>query len=136
VDLLSQSLPTTSAGSTGPWVRRRGEEEQGVEQRLFRIFRNAAFQICSASLWRVLKTQSHLYVFCDQETMFVVKRRRKEAGFRFWKFIVWDNGVISTGYHYRPATNSFLFLEKGKRNLNDRVKLTSSRACHSGGALS
>ena len=86
----------------------------------FGIFPNRRFPDLFRELWRVLKRNSHLYVFCDQETAFVVKPIAEAAGFKFWRFIVWDKEVISTGYHYRPRHELILFLEKGKRNLNDR----------------
>ena len=86
----------------------------------FGIFPNRRFPDLFRELWRVLKRNSHLYVFCDQETAFVVKPIAEAAGFKFWKFIVWDKEVISTGYHYRARHELILFLEKGKRNLNDR----------------
>ena len=56
----------------------------------FGIFPNRRFPDLFRELWRVLKRNSHLYVFCDQETAFVVKPIAEAAGFKFWKCLLWD----------------------------------------------
>lgn len=85
----------------------------------FPIFRNDRFHPLLKELYRVLKNDSHLYLFCDQETMFVVKPIAEQVGFTFWKPLVWDKKRIGMGYHYRARYEFILFFEKGKRKLND-----------------
>ena len=51
--------------------------------------------------------------------MFVAKPEAEQAGFRFWKPLVWDKRTIGMGYHYRARYEFILFFEKGKRRLND-----------------
>lgn len=70
-------------------------------------------------MYRVLKNNRHLYIFCDQETMFHLKPIAEEAGFKFWKPIVWNKMAIGMGYHYRAKYEFVLFFEKGKRKLNN-----------------
>ena len=70
-------------------------------------------------VFRVLKPDTHFYLFCDAETMFVAKPEAERAGFRFWKPLVWDKRTIGMGYHYRARYEFILFFEKGKRRLND-----------------
>jgi site-specific DNA-methyltransferase (adenine-specific) len=70
-------------------------------------------------LYRVLKKNSHLYLFCDSETMFVAKPIAEAAGFKFWKPLIWDKKRIGMGYHYRARYECILFFEKGKRRLNN-----------------
>ena len=72
-----------------------------------------------AEAFRVLKPNTHFYLFCDAETMFVAKPEAERAGFRFWKPLVWDKNTIGMGYHYRARYEFILFFEKGKRRLND-----------------
>ncbi len=72
-----------------------------------------------AEVFRVLKPDTHFYLFCDAETMFVAKPEAERAGFRFWKPLVWDKRTIGMGYHYRARYEFILFFEKGKRRLND-----------------
>ncbi|MBY7813314.1 site-specific DNA-methyltransferase, partial [Vibrio fluvialis] len=85
----------------------------------FEIFPNDRFEALLSEVYRVLKSHSHFYLFCDQETMFVIKPIAEKIGFKFWKPIVWDKVSIGMGYHYRARHEYILFFEKGKRKLND-----------------
>jgi site-specific DNA-methyltransferase (adenine-specific) len=85
----------------------------------FGIFPNARFGELFAEIYRVLKPDSHFYLYCDAETMFLAKPEAERAGFRFWKPLVWDKRTIGMGYHYRARYELILFFEKGKRRLND-----------------
>jgi site-specific DNA-methyltransferase (adenine-specific) len=85
----------------------------------FAIFPNARFPELFAEVHRVLRRNSHFYLFCDPETMFVAKPIAEQAGFKFWKPLIWDKRKIGMGYHYRARYECILFFEKGKRKLND-----------------
>ncbi|ELL0578735.1 site-specific DNA-methyltransferase [Vibrio cholerae] len=85
----------------------------------FEIFPNERFESLLREVYRVLKKNSHFYLFCDQKTMFVIKPIAEKVGFKFWKPIVWDKVSIGMGYHYRSRHEYILFFEKGKRKLND-----------------
>lgn len=82
----------------------------------FRIFPNDRFPALFAELFRVLRPDRHFYLFCDPETAFVAKPVAEQAGFKFWKPLVWDKQRIGMGYHYRARYEFILFFEKkGKR---------------------
>ena len=85
----------------------------------FAIFPNARFPELFAEVYRVLRRNSHFYLFCDPETMFVAKPDGEKAGFKFWKPLIWDKRKIGMGYHYRARYECILFFEKGKQKLND-----------------
>jgi site-specific DNA-methyltransferase (adenine-specific) len=85
----------------------------------FRIFPNARFGELFAEVYRVLRRNTHFYLLCDAETMFVAKPAAEQAGFKFWKPLVWDKRTIGMGYHYRARYELILFFEKGKRRLSD-----------------
>ncbi len=85
----------------------------------FKVFPNSRFGELFEAAFRVLKRNTHFYLFCDAETMFVAKPEAERAGFRFWKPLVWDKRTIGMGYHYRARYEFILFFEKGKRRLND-----------------
>src|ERR1700741_1511734 len=85
----------------------------------FQVFPNAKFPELFEQVFRVLKPDTHFYLYCDAETMFVAKPEAEKAGFRFWKPLVWDKRTIGMGYHYRARYEFILFFEKGKRKLND-----------------
>ena len=83
----------------------------------FTVFPNARFGELFAEAFRTLKRNTHLYLFCDAETMFVARPEAERAGFHFWKPLVWDKQAIGMGYHYRARYEFILFFEKGKRRL-------------------
>jgi site-specific DNA-methyltransferase (adenine-specific) len=85
----------------------------------FAIFPNARFPELFAEIYRVLKPDTHFYLFSDPETAFVAKSIAEAAGFHFWKPLVWDKKTIGMGYHYRSRYEFILFFEKGKRRLKD-----------------
>lgn len=85
----------------------------------FTVFPNARFGELFAAAYRALRRDTHFYLFCDAETMFIVKPEAERAGFRFWKPLVWDKRTIGMGYHYRARYEFILFFEKGKRRLAD-----------------
>lgn len=84
----------------------------------FSVVPNSYFPEWFAQCFRILKPNTHLYVMCDQETMFAIKPMGEEAGFKFIKPIVWDKLKMGLGYHYRARYEFILFFEKGKRRLN------------------
>jgi len=56
----------------------------------FTIFPNARFPELFREIHRVMRKDTHFYLFCDQETAFVAKPLGEQAGFKFWKPLVWD----------------------------------------------
>ncbi len=85
----------------------------------FKVFPNRRFPELFSEVYRVLKRDSHFYLFCDQETMFIAKPIAEAAGFKFWKPLIWDKRKIGMGYHYRARYECILFFEKGKRKLQN-----------------
>lgn len=92
---------------------------KGSSNQWFAIFPNSRFPDLFRELHRVMRRNSHLYLFCDPETAFIAKPVAEAAGFKFWKPLVWDKATIGMGYHYRSRYEFILFFEKGKRRLND-----------------
>lgn len=86
----------------------------------FPIFTNDRYQELFIQFYRVLRNNSHAYIYCDAETMFIIKPIAEACGFTFWKPIVWDKKTIGMGYHYRARYELILFFEKGKRQLRNR----------------
>ena len=87
----------------------------------FPVIPNSAFPELFTQFRRVLKPGSHLYLFCDSETAFVVKPMGEAAGLTFHKPLIWDKITIGMGYHYRCTYEMVLFFSApgGKRRLND-----------------
>jgi site-specific DNA-methyltransferase (adenine-specific) len=85
----------------------------------FPVVPNDYFADWFAQAYRVLRPDRHLYMMVDATTMFIAKPIGEEAGFTFWKPLVWDKQTIGMGYHYRARCEFILFFEKGHRNLAD-----------------
>jgi site-specific DNA-methyltransferase (adenine-specific) len=97
----------------------RLKQSKASSNQWFEIFPNDRFSELFTQVYRVLARDSHFYMFCDAETMFIAKPLAEAAGFRFWKPLVWDKVSIGMGYHYRARHEFILFFEKGKRRLKD-----------------
>lgn len=97
----------------------RLKNSKASSNKWFDIFPNSRFPELFEQIYRVLKKNSHFYLFCDQETAFIVKPLAEAAGFKFWKPLIWDKQKIGMGYHYRARYEFILFFEKGKRKLNN-----------------
>jgi site-specific DNA-methyltransferase (adenine-specific) len=86
----------------------------------FPIVPNSYFPAIFKEFYRILRPNRHFYMFCDAETMFLLKPVAEKAEFYFWKPLVWDKVAIGMGYHYRAQTEFILFFEKGKRALRNK----------------
>jgi site-specific DNA-methyltransferase (adenine-specific) len=97
----------------------RLKNSKGSSNDWFDVFPDARFEELFIEVYRVLKKNTHFYMFCNSDTMFVAKPIAEKVGFKFWKPLVWEKvGGIGMGYHYRACYEFILFFEKGKRKLN------------------
>lgn len=97
----------------------RLKHSKGSSNDWFEIFPNSRFPDLFTELYRVLRDDRHCYVFCDPETMFLIKPIGEAVGFRFWKPLIWDKCTIGMGYHYRARYECILFFSKGRLPLTD-----------------
>lgn len=104
--------------------RKRGtttrlKQSKSSSNEWFPVVSNAYLHMLMHELYRVHRKNSHCYVMCDEETLMHLVPYAEEAGWKFWKSIVWDKMRMGMGYHYRNQTERIAFFEKGKRKLND-----------------
>jgi DNA modification methylase len=76
----------------------------------FSIFHNDRFPELFAEVYRVLRRNTHFYLFCDPETMFVAKPLAEAAGFKFWKPLIWDKCL---------GPETLLWTERGVHRIAD-----------------
>lgn len=120
VDLIVTDLPYESLEKyrkIGTTTRLKNSKSSSNEW--FKVFPNSKFESLFGEFYRVLKKNTHLYMFCDHETSFIMKPEGEKVGFKFWKPIIWDKEKIGMGYHYRAQYEMIMFFEKGKRKLNN-----------------
>lgn len=97
----------------------RLKSSKASSNKWFEIFPNKRFTEFFIQCWRVLKTNAHLYVYCDPETLFHITPIAAQCGFKLWKPLIWDKVNMGMGYHYRARYEFIAFFEKGHRNVND-----------------
>ncbi len=68
--------------------------------------------------YRVLKENTHCYVFCKYDIAHVLEKYGEIAGFKFLKPIIWDKVHRGTGYPYANQFEMILLFSKGKRKTN------------------
>ena len=120
IDLIVTDLPYESLEKhrkTGTTTRLKNSKASS--NKWFEIFPNSRFEELFTEFYRVLKPNTHLYMFCDAETSFIMKPVGEKVGFKFWKPIIWDKKFLGMGYHYRAKYEMILFFEKGKKKIND-----------------
>ena len=120
VDLLITDPPYESLEKhrkVGTTTRLKNSKASSNEW--FKIFPNKRFKSFFRQCFRVLKKDRHLYLFCDNETMFYIKSKAVKAGFDFRNKITWDKVLLGMGYSWRYQTENILFFSKGKRKLVD-----------------
>lgn len=75
--------------------------------------------------WRILKPNSHAYLFSDHETLRTILTYSDGLeinGKKAWrrvKPLIWDKVNMGMGYTYRCRYEFITFLEKGNKKLND-----------------
>lgn len=124
VDLVVTDPPYESLEkhrSVGTTTRLRVSKASSNEW--FKVLPNEAFPELFRQLHRVLKQNTHCYVYSDIESMFILRPAAEAAGFKFWNALVWDKERIGMGYHYRRQHEVILFFAKEtkgrKRKLRD-----------------
>ena len=96
----------------------RLKKSKGSNCEWFSYFPDDRYDDLFSELYRVMKNNTHLYVFCNHETLFTIKPCAEKVGFKYWKPLVWKKNRIGMGYHYRARYEFIVFFEKGKKRLN------------------
>jgi site-specific DNA-methyltransferase (adenine-specific) len=65
-------------------------------------------------MYRVLKKDRHAFIMCDGQTLKWVLGYAEEAGFNYYKPLVWDKVSLGMGYHLRNRHEFIVMLDKGK----------------------
>ncbi|MBY5992893.1 site-specific DNA-methyltransferase [Ferrimonas balearica] len=118
VDLVLTRLPPRRRQSDLA-VATELKNARSARNQWFAIFPNDPHPGLFEQLYRVLKPDSHFYLFCSQEDLFVVKPLAQAAGFRFQTVLVWDQQRSRPGRHYRPQLGWICLFEKGHRPVSD-----------------
>lgn len=145
IDLVDTDVPYSSLElhrSKGTTTRLKASD--GSSNEWFGTIPDSSLPELLAEFYRVLRPDRHCYLWVDEPTMDVIKAqqfarnpdgtyvRNKSgwypcaSGFKYHRHLTWvkttkagDAPRGGMGYHWRGAKELILFLEKGKRRLND-----------------
>ena len=71
-------------------------------------------------VYRVLKDDSHAYIYINARNMKDLQTEAEKVGFQYQQLIVWDKGNATPNKYYLNAYELILMLRKGKaKNIND-----------------
>jgi len=83
---------------------------------------NINYSIYMRELFRVMKENSHLYIFCGQDQIPTFMTLGEEVGFKFSTLCLWlknrQTFNLGIGFNYNHKTENILFFRKGTRKLN------------------
>lgn len=72
---------------------------------------------------RVLKKDRHAFIMCDGQTLKWVLGYAEEAGFSYFKPLIWDKVSLGMGYHFRNRHEFIVMLDKGKNRKPKNLSL-------------
>lgn len=119
----------------------RLKRSKGSSNEWFPTIPNSTFPKLFAEFYRVLKPGTHAYIFCDAETRDILMTGYApqtdtrhfdnspviQAGFKFWKSLVWNKERKGMGYHYPAMHELVIMLEKvEKKNKHRQLNFNNS----------
>lgn len=73
---------------------------------------DSAFPELFWELFRIMRKQSHGYIYSDPRTQPVIRAAAEAAGFYYWNTLIWLKTRMGMGYHYRRRYEQITFIEK------------------------
>ncbi len=83
---------------------------------------NELFQLI-CEIYRVLKNDRHAFIMCDGQTLKWILAYVEEAGFQYYKPLIWDKVSLGMGYHFRNRHEFIVMLDKGKNRKPKNLSL-------------
>lgn len=87
-----------------------------------KIFKNndISFSSWLPEIYRVLKQNTHCYIFINGRNLVELGTEAKKAGFIFQNLLVWNKGNVTPNRYYMQKCEFILMLRKGKaKNINN-----------------
>lgn len=71
-------------------------------------------------VYRVLKDNTHCYIFINARNLKELQEKAEQVGFKFQNIIIWNKGNATPNRYYLNSYEMILMLRKGKaRNINN-----------------
>ncbi|NFF75920.1 site-specific DNA-methyltransferase [Clostridium sporogenes] len=121
VDLIVTDPPykTITGGNSNGVNSERPKGMLGGNRKLFKHQKLKIFD-WMPQLYRILKENSHCYIFTNVINMEEMLREAKKAGFKLHNILVWEKNNCTPSQYYMKNCEYVLFLRKGKAKwIND-----------------
>jgi site-specific DNA-methyltransferase (adenine-specific) len=111
-----------NVGTTTRLGGHRNADKQD-ETKWFQTIDDAELFTLLCESYRVLKKDRHAFIMCDGQTLKNVLGYVEEAGFNYYKPLVWDKVNQGMGYHFRCRHEFIVMLDKGKNRKPKNLSL-------------
>lgn len=98
----------------GTTTRLGGNSDRDKQTGWFETIDSDKLWQVTCEIYRVLKKDRHAFIMCDGQTLKWVLGYVEEAGFDYYKPLVWDKVSLGMGYHFRNRHEFIVMLDKGK----------------------
>jgi len=100
--------------NVGTTTRLGGNSDKDKQTGWFETIDSEELWQLMCELYRVLKKDRHCFIMCDGQTLKWVLGYAEEAGFSYFKPLIWDKVSLGMGYHFRSRHEFIVMLDKGK----------------------
>ena len=97
-------------------------DDQSVYVKQGKLFKHndIKFEEWLPELYRVLKKDTHVYIYINSRNLKELQQKAEEVGFKFQQLIIWDKGNSTPNKYYLNSYECVLMLRKGKaKNINN-----------------
>lgn len=109
--------------NVGTTTRLGGNADKDKQTGWFETIDSEELWQLMCEIFRVLKKDRHAFIMCDGQTLKWVLGYAEEAGFNYYKPLVWDKVSLGMGYHFRSRHEFIVMLDKGKNRKPKNLSL-------------
>jgi len=109
--------------NVGTTTRLGGNSDKDKQTGWFETIDSNELWQLMCELFRVLKKDRHAFIMCDGQTLKWVLGYAEEAGFSYFKPLIWDKISLGMGYHFRSRHEFIVMLDKGKNRKPKNLSL-------------
>lgn len=109
--------------NVGTTTRLGGNSDKDKQTGWFETIDSEELRQLICEIYRVLKKDRHAFIMCDGQTLKWILGYVEEAGFDYYKPLIWDKVSLGMGYHFRSRHEFIVMLDKGKNRKPKNLSL-------------
>ena len=116
VDLVATDCPyhIVSGGCTNKGAGNGiFQKEKASSGKLF-AHNEITFSEWLPEVYRILKAQTHCYIFCNGRNLMQLQAEAEKVGFQYQNTLIWEKGNLTPNRYYMIGCEFILMLRKGK----------------------